>query len=760
MKFTATINFILLMISFTVSAQNRGGSITGKVIDKITKESLPGVNIIVVGTAYGTATDLDGQFSIDDLPVGLYQLKASFIGYDPITKTDVVVNSARPAYVEFQMIESVIELEGVTVTSDFFEMDPTELNSVTNFSYEEIRRAPGGFEDVVRALSILPGVAQQSPGRNDLVVRGGAPSENLYVVDGFVVPNINHFGSQGATGGPLSYINLDFVKETSFSTGGFSSIYGDKLSSVLKIDLRNGRTDQFGGKALVSATQFGLNLEGPVSEKGSFLFSIRRSYLDFIFDAAGFNFVPEYYDLITKWNYNLSTSDRLSFLFVGAYDRVKFNNKNTEDIYDNARILGNDQNQYLAGLSYRHLFKNGFSTLSFSRNYVKYDFIQKDTLLNPVFINKSIEAENELKADLVYKLSSTSEINAGFSGKLINFETDVRFPPFVTTFGEVLTVNSLSAKKDYYKGAFYTQYSDVLFNRLRITLGGRADYFSGIEKSFYFSPRFLTSFMINEISNISFSTGIYYQNPSYIWLSGNPQNNNLTAVRVDQFVLGYEHMLRSDIRVKIEGFYKDYKDYPTSTLRPYLVLANTGAGYAGADNNFQSFGLEPLVSSGSGYSRGLEFSMQKKSSEIPHYGFFSLTYSETYFTALDGVERAGSYDQRWIMNLSAGYIFNQKWEASIKFRLATGFPYTPYNSNGTQSISDFNTERFPVNHSLDIRFDRRWDFEGWALITYLDIQNIYNRQNVNQNRWDYQKMKVRDESSIGILPSIGVSLEW
>ena len=285
------------------------------------------------------------------------------------------------------------------------------MSSVKKFSCEEIRRSPGGFEDVVRALSVLPGVARQSAGRNDLIVRGGAPSENLYIVDGFIVPNINHFGSQGSTGGPLSLINLDYVGETTFSTGGFQAKYGDKLSSVLKIDLRDGRKDRIGGKGLVSATQFGLNLEGPVGEKSDFIFSIRRSYLDFIFNAAGFNFLTKYYDLLAKYNYNIDQTNKLSFLFVGALDRVNFNNNDEEDIFDNARILGNDQNQYTTGFKYRHLFDKGFYDITFSRNYVSFDQFQNDTLLNPVFLNLSKEAANELKADFVYKIAAASEIN-------------------------------------------------------------------------------------------------------------------------------------------------------------------------------------------------------------------------------------------------------------------------------------------------------------------------------------------------------------
>jgi hypothetical protein len=446
--------FLILLfftsIGFEIIAQITG-EITGKVTDRITNEALPGVNVIVLGTERGASTNLNGEFKISGLEPATYQVRASFIGFNSVTRSDVVVNSAKPAFVEFKLIESVIELEGVTVTSELFDELPTEVSSVKKFSYEEIRRAPGGFEDVVRALSVLPGVARQSAGRNDLVVRGGAPSENLYVVDGFVIPNINHFGNQGATGGPLSFINLDYVNETTFSTGGFQANYGDKLSSVLKIDLREGRKDRIGGKALVSASQFGFNLEGPVNEKSNFLFSIRRSYLDFIFNAAGFNFVPEYYDLLAKYTYDIDNSNKISYLFIGALNDVKFNNNDREDIFDNARILGNKQNQYATGISYRHLFNKGFYNITLNRNYVDYDAFQNDTLLNPIFLNKSKEAEHELKADVVYKIATASELNFGASAKYILFESDVLFPEqFTTTFGETLPITSLNANERFF----------------------------------------------------------------------------------------------------------------------------------------------------------------------------------------------------------------------------------------------------------------------------------------------------------------------
>jgi hypothetical protein len=755
--------FILLTaISYPQSlSENGNGSISGTVVDFITKQPLIGANIIVVGTTIGAATDLNGNFKIQSLQPNTYQLRASVIGYESQTKTDVVVSPGRLTQVFFKLNIQAVEFEGIEVTSDFFRKDPFEVNSIRTFSFEEIRRSPGGFEDVVRALSILPGVAQADAGRNDLIVRGGAPSENLYLVDGIEVPNINHFGTQGATGGPLSFINLDFVRETSFSTGGFSSLYGDKLSSVLTIDLRSGRNDRIGGKATISASQFGLNAEGPLfSENSSFLFSARRSYLDFIFKAAGFSFVPEYYDVLTKADFKIDNKNSLSFLFISAFGNVKFFNSDEEQRFDNSRILGTDQIQYVTGLSYRRLINNGFYNISLSRNYTDFDSRQRDINLNPLFTNKSKEEENNLRADLVYQISRESEINLGGTVKLIEFDADILFPTFITTFGDSLPITSLSKSEDFLKLGSYLNLNFKLFKRLTTNLGLRLDYFDALKTNTYLSPRFSTSYRLTDITNLNFSSGIYYQSPSYIWLIADKRNRELKNVRVNQFVIGFDHRLNEDALLKVEGFYKDYTNYPTSMIRPYLVLANTGAGFAGSDDNYSAFGLEPLMSEGFGNAHGVELSIQKKLSQTPYYGILSITYSEADFTALDGIRRPGSYDQNWIFNISGGYKIDNHWEVSTKFRFASGKPYTPFNSDGTQNIVDYNTRRLKSVHSLDLRLDRRWFFTGWTLITYLDVQNVYNRNNLSAIRWDPREQKVDESSSIGILPSIGISAEF
>ncbi len=737
------------------------GTIVGSAIDFVTKQPLIGVNIIIPGTAIGAATDINGKFIIENLEPDIYQLRASAIGYNSQTRTDIVVSPGRLSQVFFQLYAQIIEFDGVVVTSDYFRKDPLELSSIRSFSFEEIRRSPGGFEDVVRALSVLPGVAQANSGRNDLIVRGGAPSENLYLVDGIEVPNINHFGTQGATGGPLSFINLDFVRETSFSTGGFSSLYGDKLSSVLTIDLRDGRNDRLGGKATISASQFGLNAEGPLfSENSSFLFSARRSYLDFIFKAAGFSFVPEYYDVLTKADFKIDNKNSLSFLFIGAFGNVKFFNDDEEQRFDNARILGTDQLQYVTGLNYRRLINNGFYNISLSRNYTDFDSRQRDINLNPLFTNKSIEEENNLRADFVYQFSNRAELNIGSTAKLIEFDADILFPTFITTFGDSLPITSLNKSENFLKLGSYVNFNFRPWSRLTTNLGLRLDYFNALKQSTYLSPRFSTSYQLTEITNINFSTGIYHQSPSYIWLIADERNRELKKVRVDQYVLGFDHRLNEDALLKVEGFYKDYSDYPTSLVRPYLVLANTGAGFAGSDDNYSAFGLEPLVSEGFGNTRGVELSIQKKLSQTPYYGILSLTYSESEFTALDGIKRPGGYDQNWIFNVSGGYKIDKHWEISSKFRFASGKPYTPFNSDGTQNVADYNTRRLKSLHSLDLRVDKRWFFTAWTLITYIDIQNVYNKNNLSGIRWDQREQRVDESSSIGILPSVGISAEF
>lgn len=752
--------FILLFINNMYGQQSvpQTSNLIGEVYDGTTNEPIIGANVILLGTTLGASSDIDGRFVIGRIPIGTYSVRITAVGYSPFVQTDVVVLVAKYTELRIPLQESTIQVEGVQVTASYFQKIPDRPLSNLIQSNEEIRRLPGGLEDVVRAISILPGVAQVQPGRNDLIVRGGAPSENLFVVDNIEVPNINHFGTQGASGGPLSFINLDFVERTSFSTGGFGVSYGDKLSSVLSIDLRERRKDRIGGKATVSASQFGLNLEGPMNEDGNFIFSARRSYLDFIFKAAGFGFVPEYWDFLGKLHYNISPLDRLEVLGIGALDNVKLFNDTPDKRFDNSRVLGSDQNQYVGGISWRHLVNHGFTTITLGQTYIDYKYLQNDSLLNPIFQTKSFEHESSVRGDLLIHLARSTEFSAGVQVKHIRFSNAINLNSQTTSFGDTIGLQALYSTRST-KSTLYTQLSQDV-NEFRLTLGGRVDYFDLIDKKFVIAPRFSVTYAYTPALNISMSIGRYYQAPSYIWLIANPINSALTFVGADQYIVGVDYLFREDTKVSVEVYIKKYFDYPASLTRPYLVLANTGAGFGGSEEGFASFGLDPLVSNGSGQAHGIEFLTQKKLSEIPCYGTVSVSYNESEFKALDGLTRPSSFDQRWILNIGGGYIFNEKWEFSTKFRFVTGRPYTPFEFSGTQSATRYNTARIDANHSLDIRIDRRWSFGNWSLDTYIDIQNIYNRKPIDVPRFNPRTDTIEQDASIGILPSIGISAEF
>jgi len=752
---------LLLVLSVPAlpqSGEQKTGVVTGSVLNRATREPLASANVSLVGTPLGASTDGEGAFRVINVPPGEYAVRISLLGFEPRVLSDVVVSPVRPARLEVTLDESSIEVGGVETSAGYFVTSPDLPVSAQLQSNEEIRRLPGGFEDVLRAVSILPGVARVDGGRNDIIARGGAPSENLYIVDGVEIPNINHFGTQGSAGGPLSFINLDFVSSTLFSTGGFGPRYGDRLSSVLQIDLRDGRTDRPGGKLTLSASQFGVNLEGPTGPGGSFLFSARRSYLDFIFKSAGFGFVPEYWDFTSGWRYRLGRSDDLKVVAIAALDNVNFFNDTDEQVYDNSKILGSDQTQVSGGVTWRHLFPSGYSSLTFGQSYTEFRYGQRDTLQNPIFTNNSIEYESSLRADMLFQAAPSLELSLGVQGKRVRFSNDIQLPQFTTPFGDSLAVAARNDTSAWKAGA-YVQLSGR-HSSLTVNAGFRWNIFNLISASSSLDPRFSASVRVSPRVTLNASAGRYSQSPSYVWLVSYPQNRGLKYLTADQVVVGIDYGARPDTRVTLEMYLKQYRDYPVSLTQDFLVLSNTGAGFGGSEESFSSFGVEPLVSRGSGFARGVELSVSKKLSEVPFYGLLAVSLSDTRFTALDGVERPSSFDQRLVVNIGGGYYFNERWEASARFRIATGRPFTPFLPDGSRDRASYNSRRLDANHSLDVRVDRRWFFDDWILIAYVDIQNIYNKRPSRVPRFNERTGRTEEEESIGILPSIGISAEF
>lgn len=771
------LKIFILLIALPILAQNTS-SITGTVVDERSKEPLIGVNVVIMGTQLGSSTDLKGNFLIKKVPMGQYQLRFDYIGYKSVFKTDVVVKTSRTTVVNAEMQETLLEGETVTVTAGYFVEEEKIQTSTIALTREEIRRFPGGFEDVVRTVSTLPGVAiNTAGGRNDLLVRGGGPSENLYIINNIEVPNINHFGTQGNSSGSLSFVNLDFVEDVTFSTGGFGAQYGDKMSSVLALKMVEGKAKQFEGSATLSATQYGIDFQTPLSEKGNLIFSARKSYLDLIFKAAGLPFVPIYTDFNIILNYDLSPKDKIFFLGLSAINNVDRDQSSLENRVTNAGLLDNSQYQGISGLNYRRLLNSGYLDLTLSTNLNKFRLSQLDENEVEYFNSDASEQELNLKAQHYWVASKTLGVRSGLSSKTIFNENKTVFADTIydrsgnripVSFLGIDPVNEINSTGQKY--AAFSEIDWLLHPALNVNLGLRADYYSFLENSLYVAPRLSLKYKVLPRHTLRLSGGIYYQSPSYVWTL-NPVNRNLKALKNQMGVIGWDFLARDDLRFSLEGYYKNYSDLPTGIVAgrtDYIIINNTGTGFGGREDDFQSFGYFDLVSTAKGLAYGVEFLAQKRFSEIPLYGLFSLSYGKSEYTAGNGLKYPGQYDQRFILNISGGYIFNSKWEVAAKFRYYTGVPYTPVyrpsenplNPGSIQNLpEEYLAERLDAGHHLDIRVDRYFNFSGLTMIVYVDIQNIYNFKIPQRPRYDFWEDQIINSSDIGILPSLGITLE-
>jgi hypothetical protein len=378
----------------------------------------------------------------------------------------------------------------------------------------------------------------------------------------------------------------------------------------------------------------------------------------------------------------------------------------------------------------------------------------------------SSEAETSMKSDGVLQVFPSTEIGFGFGAKTARLLSSIHINGNFTTYKDIPKISLFDSGSDTsaYKLSGYAQLTQTL-GPVVLTAGVRGDYLSMIFDRYSFSPRFSLSMYMSESTKLNASLGHYAQSPSYIWMMANSYNRGLTFMGVDQGVLGIEHHLWEDVTVTLEGYMKRYDHYPVSLTRPYMVMVNTGAEIESIEDAYTSFGLDYLQSTGTGESQGIELFIQKKVSQSPIYGRLSITYSKTQFEALDGIMRPSSFDQRWKMTVSGGYAFNENWEFNAAFHLATGRPYTPFNGDTGNAAfyrdpAMYNIARVKTNHSLDIRISRRWVTGSVVINAFADIQNVYNRKPEEPPEWNLSTMSKVALQTLGIVPSIGISVEF
>jgi hypothetical protein len=718
------------------------GSITGQLTDALTNEPIPFGNVRVLGLEKGANTDVDGRYEITGLAPGLYDIEASYLGYETQTIYEIQVSSARPAQVDFALAEQIEVLEEVVVKASPFRKTEESPVSLRTIGVAEIQRNPGGNRDISRVVQVLPGVTTSASFRNDLIIRGGAPNENRFYLDDVEVPNINHFATQGAGGGPVGLINVNFIREVDFFSGAFPANRPNALSSVFQFRQRDGRSDRLGGNFMLSATDVGLTLEGPIGEKTTFLASARRSYLQLLFQAIGLPFSPTFNDFQIKVKHKIDQQNELTFIGLGAIDQFELN-LDQNDTEEKQFILSNlpvsPQWNYTNGLVYKRYRDDGFWTFVLSRNMLnneseKYFNNDDSSEENLILRYRSQEIENKFRAEDVRQIGDY-KLGYGINYEYNKFNNRTFNRIFTSSGPEEIDFSSAFTMHRY---GFYGQLSRKwLDERLIIALGVRfdgntyADYMNNpLEQA---SPRFSLSYALSPSIAFNFNTGIYYQLPAYTLLGYQAggklvnRDNGIGYLRNQHLVAGFEWNTNTSSKISIEGYYKGYSDYPM-LLRDSLTLANIGG-------DFGVVGNEPAVPFADGRAYGLEMLFQQRLYK-GFYGLLSYTLGWTEFQDKNGVFIPSAWDARHIANLAIGKRFGKNWEIGVNWRYQGGLPRTPFSEasslvlnwdRNNRAIFDYdrlNTERQEAFSAIDLRVDKKWFFERWSLNLFLDIENV------------------------------------
>lgn len=744
---------ILLLFCTKLFAQNN--NISGLVIDRYTGQPIEFANVSIVDLGLGSSTDSLGFFKINNLNPGIYNLQVSFIGYKTETIYELKLTPSRSIYQIIELDQTGSDLDEVELTSEplFSKENPI---SIKDIGASEIKRSPGGNRDISKVIQSFPGVASSTSFRNDIIIRGGAPNENVFYLDGIEVPNINHFSTQGSSGGPVGMLNVDLIESVDYLSGGFPSNRGNTLSSIFEFSQKVGNPDKLNTNLTLGSSDLALLLDGPLGNNSSFVLSARKSYLQFLFKALQLPFLPEYNDIQFKYLNRLSDQSELTVIGLGAIDNFSLNKEANDGLSDietlnrNQYILDNipvnDQWNYTIGSRYRYFMpKGGFHTLVLSRNHLNNTAIKFDdnieNIENLVLDYSSEEIENKFRYEYTIKKWGW-DLNIGAGTDYVQYLNET-YNKISGANGEIIEIN-YDSSLEFLKTGLFAQFTNQFFNeRVMLSLGLRTD-FNNYSKSMsnifdQFSPRASLSYYLKSNLKFSINSGIYYQLPPYT-VMGYRENgvlinkeNNLTYIECIHYVSGFEFITKSNTKLSLEGFYKKYDNYPY-LVRNSISLANLGA-------DFGVIGDEPVTSSSKGRTYGLEFFAQRKLTK-GIYGLLSYTFSYSQFSNIENSNNylPSSWDQRHIINLCAAKKFSRNWEIGLKWRYTSGSPYTPYNEqismqadvwavNG-QGILDYNninSLRNPSFHQLDIRLDKKYYFKKWSLNIYLDIENVYNK---------------------------------
>lgn len=783
------VSLTLLLFCLSVFSQPKH-NLKGSIVDRNGHTPLEYVNVLVAGTGMGAISDSLGHFSIPDVPPGIYKLQVSAVGYKSMLTPEYIL-STKDLHVSIELEESQTELRGITVTATPFRRNTESPVGLRLIGLQEIEKSPGANRDISRIVQSYPGVAFSPAGyRNDLIIRGGSPSENRFFLDGIEIPNINHFSTEGASGGPVGIINADLIREVGFYTGAFPAGRGNALSSVLDFKLRDGDMEKNSLKATLGASEVSLASDGHLGKKTSYLISVRQSYLQFLFDLLGLPFLPTFTDAQFKLKTRFNASHELTVLGLGGIDNMRLNTKleGEKSEYLLSYLPKIQQETFTLGAIYKHYIGNHVQSFVVSHSYLnnrntKYSGNDETSPDNLRLRIRSVEQETKMRV----------ENSSSFGNWKINVGVNMDYTQYTNSTYQKIYIGG-ERLFDYHSflgmirwGLFGTGSYESADGRFTASLGIRmdaSDYSSSTNKLYnQLSPRLSLSYRMFRNIYVSGNVGRYYQLPPYTGLGfedneGNRVNKNLKYMSVDQGSVGLAYR-KGTFEVSAEGFYKHYRHIPLSVV-DNIPLACKG-------NDYGIIGNEELSPVAQGRSYGLEMLVRWLIAQKLNLGASFTLFKSEYRNNSEAAYIASAWDNRYIFNLSGTYNFPHHWSLGMKVSCIGGAPYTPYDLDKSSLVEAwdvqgkpyydykrYNTGRLSAFGQLDIRIDKTFYLKRCMLGFYIDLQNVtvskFRQPDIlmstgiienpsapaSEQRY---KMKYIEQISGTLLPTLGITFE-
>ena len=796
--------FISIFVVSIACAQTY--TIKGLVKDADTNEPLPFANIIMTGTNRGTSTDQRGNFILT-LKEGRYNLRCSYVGYKTVN-SDVELYKDIQITVAMNSIDML--LQNVTVYANRESGNEQKEVSVLSLQSEKLGEITSLIPDVLRSVQMLPGVAVNNEFSAKFNVRGGSSDENLVLINGTQVYEPYHV--KEAPNASIGIFNVDMIKKMDLITGGFSARYGDRLSSVVNIEYRDGDRNNFKGQASLSMTDLTGLAEGPLGKNGSFIIGVRQSYFQFILNMLKLeeSVHPSFYDVQGVLAYNFGARNKLTFKFIHAGDNFSsdpeqslhgpykgptnyygtdgyFTRYRTDSSSSNAKyystmlalqstniisskallkseisFYGQRENEHAGKINFYRDDFNSTDINSFYQN-TNYDLYSNNLNIRTLEINSSYDLQLNplygLKAGLCYQriFYNNNFVNATFISELTN-RYDYPDTTFNTRYDNQSDYNIDSINTQSFKTSGYLENIFQIGDKFIINIGGRFDYFD-LNKDLTWSPRLNFSYKLLPDLTLRGAWGHYYQSPVYRQIAYSAASDtNTQSERAIHYIIGLEYDILSDVKdnkllkLKIEGYHKTYDNLISSTVASmgyiYYSRKNDAVGRASGLDLY-------IIYSNSWFSSWLSYSLLRSEQN-------KLNDSYGYYPR--------NTDQRHTLAIYADADLGSDWKLSARFAYGSGFAYTPSNAVYYPSPGFWewvpgepNSAHMPAYKRVDLRLSKNLNLFGLSSSFFLDINNVFNYKNIQSYQYTFSsngQPLIKEVKLWPILPTFGLSVKF